>query len=149
MESMTEDLLRLSLQQRLSDHEASAMEKQRDTSVHSSLGTDQDTEGNIFDRELSIACVIYTFAAGSEYWLLSWLNYIYDIKLPIFFAILQNGSWPLQGLVYLQERKIYERSNGKRVITPTMLQSYAVLGSLNAVITLTRTVGLTSLPPTV
>jgi hypothetical protein len=106
-------------------------------------------EGNIFDHELSLACVCYTLAASSEYWLVSWLYNIYDIKLPIFFAIVQNGSWPLQGLVYLREKKSYEKLIGERVVTPKMYQSYIILGTLNAVITLTRTLGLVSLPPTV
>jgi hypothetical protein len=106
-------------------------------------------EGNIFDHELSMACVCYTLAASSEYWLVSWLYNIYNIKLPIFFAIVQNGSWPLQGLVYLREKKSYEKLIGERVVTPKMYQSYIILGTLNAVITLTRTLGLVSLPPTV
>ena len=86
--------------------------------------------------------------AGSEYWLLSWLNFIYDIRLPIFFAMLQNASWPLQGLVYLFEKKKFEASSGPRTITPQMYKSYFILGSLNAMITLSRTIGLTTLPPT-
>jgi len=106
-------------------------------------------EGNVFDYSLLVACVLYTFAAGSEYWLMSWLNYIYNIKLPIFFALLQNASWPIQGMTYWLERKEYEKKKGKRIVTNKMIKSYCILGTLNAVITLTRTVGITTLPPTI
>ena len=103
----------------------------------------------MFDRDMTIACVVYTIAASSEYWLLSWLNFIYGIKLPILTAIVQNASWPLQGVVYGRERREHERRAGPRVISAGMYRSYCLLGCLNAVITLTRTIGLTTLPPTV
>lgn len=106
------------------------------------------SERNDFSTGLLFYCVCYTAAAASEYWLLNWLKYLYDIKLAIFCAMLQNASWPIQGVIYYFERKEFEKS-GPRIITHAMYRSYAILGGLNAVITLTRTIGLVTLPPTI
>jgi drug/metabolite transporter (DMT)-like permease len=106
-------------------------------------------EKNEISLELLWNCLVYTIAAASEYWLLNWLKYSFDIKLAIFCAMLQNASWPIQAIVYYFERKTFEKNNGPREITPFMYRSYFILGALNAVITLTRTIGLTSLPPTI
>jgi len=113
------------------------------------LNSDITSEGNEFDRELGIACFIYTICAASEYWLLSWLKFEYDINLPVFFAILQNLSWPIQAVVYYYERKAYEKVVKPRVVTYKMYQSYVILGVLNSVVTLSRTIGLSTLPPTI
>jgi len=96
-------------------------------------------------------CCLYTLAAGSEYWLLDWLKINFQIELPIFFALVQNASFPIQGLYYLYEKKKYalEHDGEERVIDAGKYKSYCILGSLNAVVTLSRTVGLTSLPPTI
>lgn len=108
-------------------------------------------EGTDFDKELAFVCVVYTIAAGSEYWLLNWLKLNFQIELPIFFALVQNASFPLQGLYYLHEKKKYavENDGQERVIDAGKYKSYCILGALNAVVTLSRTIGLTSLPPTV
>jgi drug/metabolite transporter (DMT)-like permease len=108
-------------------------------------------EGNEFDKELLFVCGVYTIAAGSEYWLLDWLKLNFQIELPIFFALVQNASFPLQGLYYLHEKRKYalEHDGEERVIDAQKYKSYCILGSLNAVVTLSRTIGLTSLPPTI
>ena len=108
-------------------------------------------EGNEFDKELLFVCGVYTIAAGSEYWLLDWLKLNFQIELPVFFALVQNASFPLQGLYYLHEKRKYalEHDGEERVIDAQKYKSYCILGSLNAVVTLSRTIGLTSLPPTI
>jgi len=108
-------------------------------------------EGKEFDKELFFVCGVYTLAAGSEYWLFSWLKLNFQIELPIFFALVQNASFPLQGLYYLYEKKKYrlEHNGEERVIDAQKYKSYCILGALNAVVTLSRTVGLTALPPTI
>ena len=102
----------------------------------------------ITNMELAYNCGTYTFAAAGEYWFMDWLSSLYEIRLPIFSAMLQNASWPIQGVFYWRQRKIYEEINGPREITTSMYKSYAILGLLNTIISVTRTVGLTTLPPT-
>lgn len=102
-------------------------------------------ERNDLSSHLVWYCVVFTFAAASEYWLLNFLRYSFNIKLAVFCAILQNASWPIQLIYYLRAR---QDSFEERHITQNMLRTYGVLGTLNAVIGLTRTIGLTTLPPT-
>ena len=96
---------------------------------------------------LILNCVLYTGAAAAEYWLFGWLA-IFGIKLPIFSALLQNASWSVQILFYNLERKKLS-TIAPRIITNDMYRSYIILGLLSSFITLTRTIGLTSLPPTI
>lgn len=99
---------------------------------------------------LVILCIIYIAAAASEYWILNWLSQLYDVKLPIFAALLQNASWPIQIVFYKMEREKYFIENLQpRFVTMKMIQSYIILGALSSFITLTRTIGITSLPPTI
>jgi drug/metabolite transporter (DMT)-like permease len=91
---------------------------------------------------------VYTIAAANEYWLIDWMNSLYGIRLPVLCAMLQNASWPIQLVLYYYNRKAWEEQNGERVITRDMYKSYIILGGLNTIISITRTVGLTSLPPT-
>lgn len=100
------------------------------------------------DLALVGACVIYTLAGSLEYWILNWLSLLFSIRLPIFSALVQNSSWPLQGAVYMIQKKKYEALNGPRIITWKMYGRYAILGSLNCVISVCRMIGLTTLPPT-
>jgi drug/metabolite transporter (DMT)-like permease len=110
---------------------------------------------NILDKlaasnGLLFLCLTYTVAAANEYWLLNWLSSIYDIKLPIFAALLQNASWPIQIIFYrIERKKHFIETLKERVVTPAMFKSYCILGGLSAFITLTRTMGITSLPPTI
>jgi drug/metabolite transporter (DMT)-like permease len=73
---------------------------------------------------------------------------MYAIRLPIFSAIVQNSSWPMQGIVYHYQRRVHEQTIGPRIVTIEMYKSYLVLGGLNSIISLCRMIGLTSLPPT-
>eukprot|EP00386_Alphamonas_edax_P006190 GDKI01020120.1.p1 GENE.GDKI01020120.1~~GDKI01020120.1.p1 ORF type:complete len:411 (-),score=28.44 GDKI01020120.1:586-1818(-) len=101
-------------------------------------------------RALLMYCVIYTIAAADEYWVLQWLGDIYGIKLAVFAAILQNASWPVQAYFYWKAKKQYALEHkSERVVTMSMLRSYCVLGLLSTFITLTRTMGITSLPATI
>lgn len=70
----------------------------------------------------------------------------YHIKLAIFFALLQNSTWPLQTIFYAHQRR---QETIKREVTWDMMKSYVFLGSLSTFITLSRTIGLTTLPPTI
>jgi drug/metabolite transporter (DMT)-like permease len=101
------------------------------------------------DVALIGACITYTLAGSLEYWLLNWLSSIFSIRLPIFSALIQNSSWPLQAVVYYFQRKSQEKLNGPRTITRQMHSGYIILGSLNCIISLCRMIGLTTLPPTV
>jgi drug/metabolite transporter (DMT)-like permease len=101
-----------------------------------------------FSRELVYNCIVYTIAAANEYWLIDWMSSLYGIRLPVLCAMLQNASWPIQLVLYYSQRKAWEKENGERVITRDMYKSYIILGGLNTIISITRTVGLTSLPPT-
>jgi drug/metabolite transporter (DMT)-like permease len=100
----------------------------------------------VITTTLIVLCVIYTIAAANEYWLLNWLKCEFDISLSIFAALLQGASWPIQAIFYSIERS---KLSTPRVITHSMYRSYLVLGLLSAVITLTRTMGIVSLPPTI
>ena len=98
---------------------------------------------------LSINCLIYTVAAANEYWLIAWLGKSYSIKLPIFFALLQGSTWPIQILYYEYVKYTSQKDSDepKRLITGEMYKSYAFLGILSSFITLSRTLGITALPP--
>lgn len=97
-------------------------------------------------RHLAALCFVYTIAASNEYWLINWMNSWFSIRLAIFFALLQNLTWPLQILFYWYMRN---QEVARREITTDMAKSYLILGSLSCFITLSRTVGLTTLPPTI
>ncbi len=113
----------------------------------------QQSKTQLFNRSdngslmagLLIMCIIYTISAANEYWLLNWLDSSFDVKLPIFCAILQNCTWPLQACFLIHARV---NSVEERVITKSMMRGYLILGSLSSVITLSRTYGITQLPAT-
>ena len=94
---------------------------------------------------LFLLCIGYTIAACNEYWLVNWLGSLYNIKLAILFALFQNSTWPIQILYYIYLRR---RDSSSRMVTKEMLRNYTILGCLSSFITLTRTIGLTTLPPT-
>lgn len=99
---------------------------------------------------LLIFCLVYTIAAADEYWVLDWLRELYGIKLAVFAALLQNASWPVQIFYYLNARKQHLAETGsERQVTKSMYKSYIILGILSAFITLSRTVGITSLPASI
>lgn len=77
------------------------------------------------------------FAAG-EVWLIKGFNKM-DIDLPIFCAIMLNGYWPLQLIVYIVLRS---RSGKKRELSRRKILSYAVIGCNAAVICLFRSFGI-------
>jgi drug/metabolite transporter (DMT)-like permease len=101
-----------------------------------------------FSLEMVYNCISYTLAASGEYWIIDWLNYLFDIRLPVLSAMLQNGSWPIQLVTYKYQLDRYNEKNEQRVITRSMYRSYCILGLLNTVVSISRTVGLTTLPPT-
>jgi drug/metabolite transporter (DMT)-like permease len=101
-----------------------------------------------FSVEMVYNCISYTLAASGEYWIIDWLNYLFDIRLPVLSAMLQNGSWPIQLVAYKYQLDRYNEKNEHRVITRSMYRSYCILGLLNTVVSISRTVGLTTLPPT-
>ncbi len=103
-------------------------------------------EGIELTNWLLILCGIYTLAAANEYWLLNWLKSDFNISLAIFAALLQNFSWPVQLIFYRRERELLPEP---RVITPAMYKSYFILGTLSALITITRTMGIVNLPATI
>jgi drug/metabolite transporter (DMT)-like permease len=92
-------------------------------------------------------CFAYTIAASNEYWSMNWMKSNFGIKLAVFFALLQNASWPAQIYFYFSERS-HLPSGETRIITKAMYKSYFILGALAAFITLSRTMGIASLPPT-
>jgi hypothetical protein len=96
------------------------------------------------NNALLLYCVCYTVAAANEYWVVNWLKGK-DVDLPIFMAIVQNASWPVQLMFYRWE---LAKLDTPRIITPQMYRSYAFLGFLAAFIGLSRMYGLTTLPPT-
>jgi drug/metabolite transporter (DMT)-like permease len=135
---------RLSGDSTMSKQSIGTVQSSRSDTIRTSL-----IEGKEFDMELFYMGLLYTVAAGSEYWLLNWLKIYFQIELPIFFALVQNASFPLQGLYYLYEKRNYAIENGhERVIDAQKYKSYCILGALNGIVTLSRTIGLTSLPPT-
>ena len=91
---------------------------------------------------LLISCA-YVVAAANEYWLVNWFK-LNGVKLPLYFAILQNSSWPIQLIIYLRECATLPE---KRVISFEMMKSYGILGCLAAFINLTRMIALANLPP--
>jgi drug/metabolite transporter (DMT)-like permease len=99
-----------------------------------------------FNYHLLSISVVYTIAAANEMWLLNWLKTLFEIELPVFAAFLQNASWPIQAVIYNEHRKNQEIP---RVVTNSMYKSYCILGTLSTLITLSRTIGITSLPPTI
>ena len=52
-------------------------------------------------------------------------------------------------MYYNQRAKAKESGNAEREITWSMYRSYIILGLLNSVISISRMVGLTTLPPTI
>jgi hypothetical protein len=131
------------------------------TSVPLSEGDAEDTERpSLTQRKVSVLsvpedhpkmntalfvyCVCYTVAAANEYWVVNWLKEK-DVNLPIFMAIVQNASWPVQMLFYYWE---LQKLKTPRIITAKMYRSYFFLGFLAAFIGLSRMYGLSSLPPT-
>ena len=85
----------------------------------------------------------YLLAAANEYWVINWFK-MFRVSLSLYFAILQNSSWPLQLAIYWHECKSLPE---KRVITHEMYRSYIILGCLAAFINLTRMFSLATLPP--
>jgi drug/metabolite transporter (DMT)-like permease len=83
-------------------------------------------------------------SAANEYWVVNWLK-DNNVNLPIFMAIVQNASWPVQLLFYYWE---VQKLKSPRIITPKMYRSYCFLGLLAAFIGLSRMYGLSTLPPT-
>jgi drug/metabolite transporter (DMT)-like permease len=99
---------------------------------------------------LIIYCLVYTLAAADEYWVLDGMRSLYGIELAIYAALLQNASWPIQIFYYRKAREQYLIENKtERIVTPQMYKSYTILGVLSAFITLTRTMGITSLPASI
>jgi drug/metabolite transporter (DMT)-like permease len=92
---------------------------------------------------LMLLAAVYIIASAGEVWLFGWLGQ-YSIKLPILSAIIQNASWPLQLANYRYESSLLSQS---RVITRHMLFSYGFLGCLAIFISMSKVIGLTSLPP--
>jgi len=115
--------------------------------------TSSDSANAKIHGNLLLLCTTYTIAAANEYWLLDWLSSLYDVRLAIFAALLQNASWPVQIFYYRREKEAFNShpdNLGKpRIITPEMYKSYFILGFLSGFITLSRTMGITSLPPTI
>jgi drug/metabolite transporter (DMT)-like permease len=105
-------------------------------------------EKNEISPELVYHCTMFILAGASEYWIFAWLREMFQIRVPILSAIIQNSTWMVQGMNYARERKAWEKRNGPRVISSSMYQAYILLGVLNAATSLSRTIGLTSLPPT-
>jgi drug/metabolite transporter (DMT)-like permease len=101
-----------------------------------------------FSLQMVYNCLSYTFAAAGEYWIIDWLNYLFNIRLPIFSAMLQNASWPVQLVLYKLQKDKFNAKYKPRTITLAMYQSYFILGLLNTVVSISRTIGLTTLPPT-
>jgi drug/metabolite transporter (DMT)-like permease len=95
--------------------------------------------------ELVTLCVTYILGASGEYWLFGCLQVIYAIRLPILSAVVQNSSWPFQLWLYNYE---VGGLSEPRVLSDSTKRSYLVLGCLSAFVTLTRTMGITTLPPT-
>lgn len=93
---------------------------------------------------LLVYCACYTVAAANEYWVVNWLK-DKNVNLPIFMAIVQNASWPVQMLFYYWE---LQKLKSPRIITNKMYRSYFFLGFLAAFIGLSRMYGLSALPPT-
>lgn len=81
-----------------------------------------------------------------EYWLFGWLSHDLTMKFPILGALVQNMSWPLQILYYKREMLLQAES---RTISQSMYASYIFLGILSAFTVISKTIGLTSLPPTI
>jgi hypothetical protein len=99
---------------------------------------------------LSWACVVYTVAAANEFWLVTFLGSHFGLKLSLFFALVQNSTWPLQVLFYRREVIRDAAATGlTRVVTPSMLRSYLILGAISSIVVSTRMIGLTTLPPSI
>jgi drug/metabolite transporter (DMT)-like permease len=94
-------------------------------------------------RYLLTVCIIYIIAAANEYWLVNWFKG-YSVDLPVYFAIVQNASWPIQWYIYRNECKELPQP---RVISYDMYVSYGILGSLATFIGLSRMYSLALLPP--
>lgn len=92
---------------------------------------------------LLIICISYILCAANEFWVVNWFK-AYGVNLPIYFAILQNASWPFQTFIY---RKECAELPEKRIITQEMYKSYCILGCLAAFIGLSRMYSLSILPP--
>jgi drug/metabolite transporter (DMT)-like permease len=104
-----------------------------------------DTSDSTIPYYLLLISTTYVLAAANEYWLVNWFKQI-GIKLPLYFAILQNSSWSIQLIVYLRELRTLPET---RLITYEMYRSYVILGCLAAFINLTRMFSLATLPPVI
>ena len=98
----------------------------------------------LFSYDILVLVVGYIFAASFEVWGLNWLKFVYNIEFAIFAALLLNSYWPIQYILYQRELK---KLDEPRVITTEMYKSYVILGSLAAVISVTRCYGIVNLPP--
>jgi drug/metabolite transporter (DMT)-like permease len=96
-----------------------------------------------YKHYLLMLCIAYIVSAANEYWVVNWFKG-YGVSLPIYFAILQNGSWPFQLLIYRKECAALPK---KRILTKEMYKNYIVLGCLAAFIGLSRMYSFTILPP--
>lgn len=94
-------------------------------------------------RYLLSVSILYIICAANEYWLVNWFKQ-YNVDLPIYFAMLQNSSWPLQLWIYRNECNELPEP---RVITKEMYKSYLFLGLLALYIGLSRMFSYTMLPP--
>ena len=67
-----------------------------------SNGLDSDGATSVHKYYLLIICTSYIICAANEFWVVNWFKE-FGVNLPIYFALLQNGSWPVQLYIYNKE----------------------------------------------
>jgi hypothetical protein len=92
--------------------------------------------------ELLSLSMAYIISAANDYWLINWFESL-GVDLIIFFAIMQNTSWPLQ--LYLYQRELRSLDEPRR-LTGAMLRSYLLLGLLASIVSVSKTIGIATLP---
>jgi len=86
----------------------------------------------------------YALAAGSETWLVKWLQ-ASGVSLIVFFVLLQNASWPL--LLYLYGRARREVADERSLGLSRRWRVLILLGVLSSYVSLSKMIALTSLSP--
>ena len=96
---------------------------------------------------LLVAACCYCYAAGAEVLLVKVMNSKpVSVLLPLGTALLLNGYWPLQGLMYAV---VWKNTAQPRPLTFKLVRGYAVIGSVAALVSGLRCIGISYMPGSV
>ena len=93
---------------------------------------------------LLFLCVMYCFASASEVLLVKGLNH-YDVEMAVLTAMLLNGYWPVQLVMYAALRN----KHPTRPLTFRVVKGHIIIGAVAALVSLLRCIGLVGMPGSV